>query len=95
MPRPGYSPSGIPSARPAERLYVRDRASELAAKRPPAEARTLLERYGLAQPSGPTASGKAVGRVVGAVLPLSGKQRALGEHALRGALLAADRLRAA
>ncbi len=118
-------------ARPAEKLYLKDRVSELCAKLPPPEALRLWsalphdslaaaylgkrvaadrsaagdaagaaaildqskgarERAGLEGPEGPRAVVKQGGRIIGVVLPLSGRQRAYGERALRGALLAAD-----
>ena len=116
-------------ARPAEKLYLKDRVSELCSKIPPNEALRLwnalphdtlaaayLGKRVAAMATNP-ADAKAVldesrgareragmedlkeqhaarkeggGRVIGLVLPLSGRQRALGERALRGALLAAD-----
>src|SRR5262249_27613395 len=80
-----------PQARPAERLYVRDRAVALTAKLPPAEAQSMLARYGIEEPKRVRElASRSVGRVMGCVLPLSGKGHALGERALRGALLAAE-----
>jgi branched-chain amino acid transport system substrate-binding protein len=115
-------------ARPAEKLYLRDRTSEIvnklaapdalrlwntlpkdtlaaaylgrrvAADRRAAgdevtarsildESRSARERAGLeeAKPTHNEAQ-----RAIGCLLPLSGKERAIGERALRGALLAAD-----
>ena len=118
-------------ARPAEKLYLKDCVSELAAKLPPTEAlrlwntlphdtlaaaylgkrvaadrraagdersasaildesRGARERAGLEEPRESRLAKKEGGHAVGMVLPLSGRQRALGERALRGALLAAD-----
>jgi ABC-type branched-subunit amino acid transport system substrate-binding protein len=118
-------------ARPAEKLYLKDRVSELCAKLPPTEALRLWnalphdglaaaylgkrvaadarahgdertasaildeskgarERAGLEEPKEARAPKKEGGRVVGMVVPLTGRQRAYGERALRGALLAAD-----
>lgn len=118
-------------ARPAEKLYLKDRVSELCAKLSQAEALRLWnalphdglaaaylgkrvaadarahgdertaaaildeskgarERAGLEEPKETRVAKKEGGRVVGMVLPLSGRQRAYGERALRGALLAAD-----
>jgi branched-chain amino acid transport system substrate-binding protein len=118
-------------ARPAEKLYLKDRVSELCAKLSPAEAlrlwntlphdglaaaylgkrvaadrraagdertasaildesKSAREHAGLEEPKESRVAKKEGGRVVGLVLPLSGRQRALGERALRGALLAAD-----
>jgi branched-chain amino acid transport system substrate-binding protein len=54
-----------------------------------AESRRARQRAGLEAGSG---ANENVARAVGVLLPLSGKQRALGERALRGALLAADLL---
>lgn len=117
-------------ARPAEKLYLRDRVSELVAKLPPTEAlrlwntlphdglaaaylgkrvaadaraagdertaatvldesKSARDRAGLEEPRAPKMK-EGASRAVGLVLPLSGRQRALGERALRGALLAAD-----
>lgn len=117
-------------ARPAEKLYLRDRVSELVGKLPPSEAlrlwnqvphdslaaaylgkrvaadahaagdertasmvldesKSARERAGLEEPRGPRLT-EASSHAVALVLPLSGRQRALGERALRGALLAAD-----
>jgi branched-chain amino acid transport system substrate-binding protein len=53
------------------------------------ESRGARERAGIEEPSG-RAIKKEASRTIGLVLPLSGRQRALGERALRGALLAAD-----
>jgi len=118
-------------ARPAEKLYLKDRVSELCAhlsqnealrlwnnlphdtlaaaylgKRVAADARTrgdertavavldeskgARERAGLEEPRETRVAKKEGGRVVGMVVPLTGRQRAYGERALRGALLAAD-----
>ncbi|MDB4969103.1 MAG: Extracellular ligand-binding receptor [Myxococcales bacterium] len=118
-------------ARPAEKLYLRDRVSEVVAKLPPTEAlrlwnqlshdtvaaaylgkrvaadrrvagdertaaaildesRGARERAGLEEPKEARIVKKEGGRAIAMVLPLSGRQRALGERALRGALLAAD-----
>ncbi|HZS38853.1 MAG TPA: penicillin-binding protein activator [Polyangia bacterium] len=77
-------------ARPAEKLYVRDRVAALVAKLPPTEARAALERFPVEGRRAESGSSRAVTRSIGCVLPLSGKGRALGERGLRGALLAAD-----
>jgi branched-chain amino acid transport system substrate-binding protein len=118
-------------ARPAEKLYLKDRVSELVAKLPQTEAlrlwnnlphdtlaaaylgkrvaadrraagdersasaildesRGARERVGIEEPRVEKTVKKEAARTVGLVLPLSGRQRALGERALRGALLAAD-----
>jgi branched-chain amino acid transport system substrate-binding protein len=118
-------------ARPAEKLYLKDRVSELVAKLPQTEAlrlwnnlphdtlaaaylgkrvaadrraagdertanaildesRGARERVGIEEPRVDKTVKKEASRTVGLVLPLSGRQRALGERALRGALLAAD-----
>jgi ABC-type branched-subunit amino acid transport system substrate-binding protein len=118
-------------ARPTEKLYLRDRVSELCSKLSPPEvlrlwnalphdtlaaaylgkrvaadrralgdergaaaaldeSRGARERAGLEEPKEARVAKKEGGRAVGMVLPLSGRQRALGERALRGALLAAD-----
>jgi ABC-type branched-subunit amino acid transport system substrate-binding protein len=115
-------------ARPAEKLYLKDRVSEVVARLPPAEATRLWnalprdtlaaaylgkrvaamtsnpaearavldaskgarERAGMEEAKESRAAKREGGRVIGLVVPLSGRQRALGERALRGALLAAD-----
>ena len=116
-------------ARPAEKLYLKDRVSELCNKVAPNEAlrlwnaiphdtlaaaylgkrvaamqanpadaraildesRTARERAGMEEVREQhVAKKEGGGRVIGMLLPLSGRQRALGERALRGALLAAD-----
>jgi branched-chain amino acid transport system substrate-binding protein len=120
-------------ARPAEKLYLRDKVSEMVAKLPPAEAQRLWntlphdslaaaflgkrvaadrraagdersaeqalndsrgarERAGLEEAPRPSSASEGTGRIIGCLLPLSGKQRAYGERALRGALLAAELL---
>jgi len=117
-------------ARPAEKIYVRDRASALVTKLTSMEAqrlwsavprdslaaaflgrrlaaekraagdlngersmlddsKTARERAGLEEARGDGGRAMSV-RALGCVLPLTGKGRALGERALRGALLAAD-----
>ena len=117
-------------ARPAEKMYLRDRTSELVAKLAPPEAlrlwnalphdtlaaaylgkrvaadrraagdertaseildesRGARERAGLEEPPA-RVTRKEGSRAIAMLLPLSGRQRALGERALRGALLAAD-----
>jgi branched-chain amino acid transport system substrate-binding protein len=53
------------------------------------ESRSARERAGLEEVKTGRSSGNAE-RVIGCLLPLSGKERAIGERALRGALLAAD-----
>jgi branched-chain amino acid transport system substrate-binding protein len=123
------------SARPTEKLYLRDRVSERVAGLPSGEAvrlwnalphdslaaaylgkrvaadrraagdeklaqsimddsRGARERAGIDEPKAAVArpSSSGGGRVIALILPLSGRQRALGERALRGALLAADLL---
>src|SRR5258706_1527055 len=121
-------------ARPAERLYIRDRVSEMAeklssmdtfrlykalphdgvaaaylgrrliaerraagdeatAKEIVEETRGARERAGFEEGKGSVPKDGA--RALGLLLPLSGKGRALGERALRGALLAADLLQPA
>jgi branched-chain amino acid transport system substrate-binding protein len=52
------------------------------------QSRGARDRVGLEEAKGTTA--RETDRAIGLVLPLSGKGRALGERALRGALLAAD-----
>lgn len=52
------------------------------------QSRGAREKVGLEEPKG--AATRETDRAIGLVLPLSGKGRALGERALRGALLAAD-----
>jgi branched-chain amino acid transport system substrate-binding protein len=53
------------------------------------ESRSARERAGLEEAKPAHPSGDAQ-RVVGCILPLSGKEKTVGERALRGALLAAD-----
>jgi branched-chain amino acid transport system substrate-binding protein len=118
-------------ARPAEKLYLRDRVSALVVKLSPGEAlrlwnalphdtlaaaylgkrvaadlraagdertatailddsRGAREHVGIEEPRESRVAHKEGGRSIALVLPLSGRQRALGERALRGALLAAD-----
>lgn len=117
-------------ARASEKVYLRDRASEIAGKLSSSEAlrlwntlpkdslaaaflgrrvaadrraagdeataRAILdesrgarERAGLEEAK-PSRASENVQRAIGCLLPLSGKERAIGERALRGALLAAD-----
>jgi ABC-type branched-subunit amino acid transport system substrate-binding protein len=117
-------------ARPAEKLYLRDRAADLVTKLPSNQAlqlwnalpkdslaaaylgrrvaadrraagdettakqildesRGAREKAGLEEGKAPASKDQSV-RAVGCLLPLGGKSRALGERALRGALLAAD-----
>jgi ABC-type branched-subunit amino acid transport system substrate-binding protein len=78
------------AARPAEKLYVRDRVAALVAALPSAEARATLERFPVEGRRTDAGSTRTVARAIGCLLPLSGKGRALGERSLRGALLAAD-----
>jgi ABC-type branched-subunit amino acid transport system substrate-binding protein len=119
------------NARPAEKLYLKDRVSELVAKLSPGEALTLWNqvphdtlaaaylgkrvaadrraagdekmaqqildesasaraRAGIEEPKAERSAAAPSSRAVGMLLPLSGRQRALGERALRGGLLAAD-----
>jgi branched-chain amino acid transport system substrate-binding protein len=118
-------------ARPAEKLYLKDRVSEIVAKLSAADAVTLWNgvprdslaaaylgkrvaadrraagddktaqsildesasarsRAGIEEPRAERSSSAVNGRAIGMLLPLSGRQRALGERALRGGLLAAD-----
>lgn len=119
-------------ARPVEKLYLRDRVSDLVGRLSSAEAlkqwdtlphdglaaaylgkrlaadaraqgneqgaaayldqsRGARARAGLDEPvAAPAATGKST--TVALIVPLSGRQRALGERVLRGALLAADLL---
>lgn len=118
-------------ARPVEKLYLRDRVSEIVARLTPPDAlrlwstlphdslaaaylgrrvaadaratgdeRTALavlsesrgarERAGLEDPRPARVVAPGASRAVALVVPLSGRQRALGERVLRGALLAAD-----
>jgi branched-chain amino acid transport system substrate-binding protein len=118
-------------ARPAEKMYLRDRVSDLVANVSPSEAarlwsgvphdglaaaylgrrlaadrraagdekmaqslldesRAARERAGIEEPKEARARSAGGGRAIAMLLPLSGPKRALGERALRGALLAAD-----
>jgi branched-chain amino acid transport system substrate-binding protein len=54
------------------------------------ESRSAREHAGIEEPRESRVAHKEGARSIALVLPLSGRQRALGERALRGALLAAD-----
>jgi branched-chain amino acid transport system substrate-binding protein len=72
-----------------EQAYVREQVRRLSISLPPREAAEVRRRFGLdaqapTQGQGMPSSGQAP--AVGLVLPLGGKDRALGERVLRGAL---------
>jgi ABC-type branched-subunit amino acid transport system substrate-binding protein/predicted negative regulator of RcsB-dependent stress response len=80
-------------ARPLEQAYMQTQVRALLPKLPPSEQADLATRFALSAPASNTApTGKAerqAGLRVGIVLPLSGKDRALGERVLRGAVWSA------
>ncbi len=81
--------------RALEQAYIRTQVSAFLPQLSPAEQRSARGQFGLepAAPTNVTAGGSRV--VVGLVVPLAGKDRALGERVLGGALWAAQTLRAA
>jgi ABC-type branched-subunit amino acid transport system substrate-binding protein len=74
--------------RPLEQAYVRSQVTALLSKLPASEQPAVRARFGL--PPAVSASAAPRRLVVGLALPLSGKDRALGERVLRGALSAAQ-----
>ncbi len=82
-----------PRARPLEQAYVQSQVRALLPRLSPAEQREARVRFALSSPETPSESGgrgqRVVGLRAGLVLPLSGKDRALGERVLRGVLWAA------
>lgn len=78
-----------PKVRPLEQLYIRTQIAPLLAHLSPAERAAVRARFGL---EGGASTPENRHLVVGLVLPLSGKDRALGERVLRGALWATQAL---
>lgn len=80
-------------ARPIEQAYVQTQVRALLPRLSPAEGNDLRSRFALTPPESAAAAGsktdKPAGLRIGIVLPLSGKDRALGERVLRGAVWAA------
>lgn len=84
------------SVRPLEQAYIRTQALPLLAALPVAEQGRYRAQLGLeTKPEGGAARPEPTipRTLIGAVLPLSGKERALGERVLRGALWAAAAFR--
>lgn len=79
------------SVRPVEQAYVRAEVLRLLPALPPEEQAGLRQRFGLGPLLLPAAA-PAPATAIGLLLPLSGRDRALGERVLRGALLGADLL---
>ncbi len=79
-----------------EQAYVREQASRLIAALPPLDQPDWQRRFALLTDSAhaATSSGSRASieprTIVGLLLPLSGKDRALGDRVLRGALLGAE-----
>ena len=73
--------------RPLEQSYIRTQVAPLIARLPAADQKALRARFGI-ESATPVAqlSGKRV--TIGMILPMSGKDRVLGERVLRGALWA-------
>lgn len=86
------------SVRPVEQAYIREQVNRLADRLPPEQQAKVRQRFGIEAPAGTaagpeTASARAgSGPIVGLLIPLAGKERALGERVLRGALWAAEAL---
>ncbi len=86
------------SVRPVEQAYIRDQVNRLTERLPPEQQAKVRQRFGIeaqaAAAAGPDpASARAgSGPIVGLLIPLAGKERALGERVLRGALWAAEAL---
>ena len=79
------------SVRALEQAYVRATVQPLIAKLPPGEQKGWLGRFGLGATAAPGDPRPQNTRpIVGLAVPLSGKDRALGERVLRGALWAAE-----
>lgn len=81
-----------PRARPVEQAYVQTQVRALLPRLSPNEAAEARSRFALTPPESAAATGpadKPVGLRVGIILPLTGKDRALGERVLRGAVWAA------
>lgn len=83
-----------PRVRPLEQAYIRTQVTALLPRVSPNEQRDLRARFGIEGAAAAASGGAGASPriVVGMVLPLSGKERALGERVLRGALWAAQSL---
>jgi len=80
-----------PHVRPLEQVYIRTQVAPLLSRLPAAEQRSLRSRFGIESPAmSPSSDSRRV--IVGLALPLSGKDRPLGERVLRGALWGAQML---
>lgn len=90
-----YRGAGV---RPIEQAYIRDQVSRLLGRLPPEQQAKLRPRFGLegaaatAAGADPATARPTGGPIVGLVVPLTGKDRALGERVLRGALWASESL---
>ena len=86
------------TVRPVEQAYIREQVTRLLGRFPVDQQGKLRQRFGIESLSaGATGTDAAAvrassGPVVGLVIPLAGKDRALGERVLRGALWAAESL---
>lgn len=80
-----------PQVRPLEQVYIRTQVTPLLSRLPAADQKAQRSRFGIetATPQGPamTAARRVI---VGLISPLSGKDRALGERVLHGALWASQ-----
>lgn len=84
-----------PRVRQLEQAYIRTQVSGLLPRLSPNEQRDLRARFAIeTAPAAGSGAGASPRLVVGMVLPLSGKERALGERVLRGALWGAQSLAA-
>lgn len=79
----------LAGARPVEQAYIRNQVGDLVASLPPAERAATRARFGMPAEAKIEGSAPATTLRIGLALPLSGKDRALGERVLRGALWAA------
>ena len=86
------------SVRPVEQAYIREQVTRLLGRFPVDQQSKLRQRFGIesvptsVSGTDATAVRTSSGPVVGLVIPLAGKDRALGERVLRGALWAAESL---
>lgn len=76
-------------AHPVEQAYVRIQVISLLSSLPPAAQTDARTRFGLVAPSKSEKAEAPASLRIGLALPLRGKDRALGERVLRGALWAA------